>query len=51
MRCNYYDCGWCYHPKEDETNAKNGECNFPQSCPYLNNLATSITGTPSDQTE
>ena len=34
MTCKYYDCGWCYAPKDVEHNSKNGSCIDPLSCPY-----------------
>ena len=43
IRCKYYDCGWCYHPIENETNSKNGACESPKNCSYLIHLANSST--------
>jgi hypothetical protein len=34
MTCKYYDCGFCYAPKDVEHNSKNGSCINPLSCPY-----------------
>jgi hypothetical protein len=35
MKCKYFDCGWCYAPNNVETNANQGQCNYPECCPYL----------------
>ena len=32
--CKYNDCGWCYAPKEVESNDDNGFCNNYPTCPY-----------------
>jgi hypothetical protein len=40
MTCNYYDCGWCYAPNDIKTNATQGECTFPENCPYLKSQMT-----------
>lgn len=36
--CSYYDCGWCYAPKNVNTNALNGACMQPKTCPHLRTL-------------
>jgi len=36
MRCEFWDCGWCYAPISVETNAGGAsECNDPMSCPHI----------------
>ncbi len=36
IRCNYWDCGWCYAPNIVETNAeKSSACTNPTECPYM----------------
>ena len=32
VRCQYYDCGWCYAPDKEETNASSGACLEPRNC-------------------
>jgi hypothetical protein len=34
-RCKYYDCGYCYAPKDIKTNDDKGACIEPLFCPYL----------------
>ena len=31
MRCNSYDCGWCYD-ESDNNNSVDGACMFPEQC-------------------
>jgi hypothetical protein len=33
--CTYYDCGYCYAPKNVKSNNKNGACYQPQECPQM----------------
>lgn len=35
MRCEYWDCGWCYAPDGKQTNDDNGQCNKPDECKEL----------------
>lgn len=39
-RCDYWDCRFCYAPKDVKTNATQGGCFEPKFCPYLNNKMT-----------
>jgi chromosome segregation ATPase len=43
MTCKYYDCGFCYAPKDVEHNSKNGSCIDPLSCPYNKENKTLMT--------
>lgn len=36
MKCNYYDCGWCYAPESIDNNSRGGACYAPTKCPYQN---------------
>lgn len=36
-KCTYYDCGWCYAPKNVKSNNTNGACYQPQECPQMMN--------------
>ena len=33
MSCEYNDCGWCYAPSDEDTNARAGACALPDTCP------------------
>lgn len=37
-RCPYWDCGWCYAPKDVENNSHNGSCWAPDNCPEQQKL-------------
>ena len=34
-RCEYWDSGWCYAPKETDTNSLEGACQGTADCAYL----------------
>lgn len=39
-KCKYWDCGWCYAPENEKTNAAQGGCFEPEYCPYLKSQIT-----------
>jgi len=32
MRCEYFDCGWCYYKGDEKTNDKQGACQGCFNC-------------------
>ena len=38
--CKYYDCGYCYAPKDVNANDVKGACIEPEYCPYLKSQMT-----------
>jgi len=32
MACKYWDCGWCYAPRDLETNSNDGICMGQREC-------------------
>ena len=38
MKCDYFDCGWCYAPGWQTNNSNNGKCLAPSECEYLKKL-------------
>ncbi len=35
MRCEYWDCGWCFAPNSARSNDDIGACNKPHECQEL----------------
>lgn len=48
-RCKYYDCGYCYAPKDIKSNDVKGACIEPEYCPYL--ISQKINNHKSPMTE
>ena len=41
MKCNHWDCGYCYAPEDLLTNAKSNACVDPENCPIYQQMKPS----------